>query len=296
MVEILGKTLKAIRQDNEIRGLGLHQGAPPQTHQQVVDDTMLMGHSLIQEARDLKKGLDQFLQASGLDINKEKSQVYFFNTPQITRRNVLRILGFQEGTLPSKYLGATLAKSVVKKISQKELLDKMKTKIENWMFRALNFHSRLTLVHVVLQVMPLYLFSVIAAPKSVLKKIRTLMCNFLWGGTEDHQKWALVDWNTLCTPKATGELGLKDSESSNKVMRARIWWRWITYTNEPWAQLWHRKYALGWEKKNLIRFVEEVPGSHIWKATQMNRLLAQQHNFWEIHNGESTYFFQDSWQ
>ena len=70
---------------------------------------MLMGPSTIKDAHGLKEGLDTFLEASGLEINKDKSQVYFFNTPKITKRNILRILEFSEGRLPSKYLGGLLA-------------------------------------------------------------------------------------------------------------------------------------------------------------------------------------------
>ena len=52
----------------------------PQTHQQFVDDNMLMGPSSIHEARGTKECLNTFLEASSLEINKEKYQTYFFNT------------------------------------------------------------------------------------------------------------------------------------------------------------------------------------------------------------------------
>ena len=75
----------------------------PQTHQQFLDDNMLMGPSLVQEDRGIKYSLNTFLEASGLEINKDKSQTYFFNTPKITKRKILRILEFSEGKIPSKY-------------------------------------------------------------------------------------------------------------------------------------------------------------------------------------------------
>ena len=45
----------------------------PQTHQQFVDDNMLMGPSSVQEAMGIKDSLNTFLESSGLDINNEKS-------------------------------------------------------------------------------------------------------------------------------------------------------------------------------------------------------------------------------
>jgi len=48
----------------------------------------------------------------------------------------------------------------------------------------------------------------------------------------------------MCTPKLKGVLGLRDLETNNEVMGAKIWWRWVKYSNEPWAILWYMKYDL----------------------------------------------------
>ena len=117
--EGLGRMLKNTCTENKLRGICLHADVEPKTHQQFVDDMMLMGPSTIQEARGLKEGSDIFLEASGLKINKDESQVYFFNTPKITKRNILIILEFSEGAFPSKYLGAPLVESTIRKISWK---------------------------------------------------------------------------------------------------------------------------------------------------------------------------------
>ena len=72
--------------------------------------------------------------------------------------------------------------------------------------------------------MPSYVFSIQVAPKVVLKKIRAIQRNFLWGSTKIKQKWALVDWEMVCRPKREGSLGLRDPEIANKVLSAKIWW------------------------------------------------------------------------
>ena len=71
--EGLGRLLKNMRVENKIHGLSLTEGMDPQTHQQFVDDNMLMGPSSVHEARGIKDCLNTFLEASGLEINKEKS-------------------------------------------------------------------------------------------------------------------------------------------------------------------------------------------------------------------------------
>ena len=50
MMEGLGHLLKAKIGSQELKGLTPHPGLEPQSHQQFVDDTMLMGKDSVQEA------------------------------------------------------------------------------------------------------------------------------------------------------------------------------------------------------------------------------------------------------
>jgi hypothetical protein len=68
----------------------------------------------------------------------------------------------------------------------------MQKKLENLAFRTLNTTSRLVLLKEKLQSMPLYLFFSLVTPKFILKEIRNLQKNFMWGGARNETKWALV--------------------------------------------------------------------------------------------------------
>ena len=68
--------------------MGLHIGEVKQIYEQFVEDMMFMGHLSIQGERDLNKGITMFSRSSGLEINYEKSHIFFFNTPRITRRKL----------------------------------------------------------------------------------------------------------------------------------------------------------------------------------------------------------------
>ena len=174
MAEGLSCLIVAQATRGEIIGLKVHDGMTPQTHQQFVNDTMLMGHPWVQEAQSFKNSLDLFAKALGLVVNPNKSQVFFMNTALSTQRNILRILGFSKGSFPSKYLGIPLGLGRMQKESWQELLDRMKQKLSSWLLRPLNFPSRLILVKSIMQDMPTYLFSILAAPKSILKEIQRL--------------------------------------------------------------------------------------------------------------------------
>lgn len=221
MAKGLGRLIKHALLSQHLKGLSLHN-TPAITHQQFMDDNMLFGYPSIQEAASFKSILKVFSDASGTSINKAKSQIFFFHISPIIQRVVAHILGFSITSLPSKYLGAPLIDSAIKHASWRKLLEKIKTRLSLWTYRALNMVSRLTLIKAVLQAMPLYLFSIPAVPKWVLKRIRDLQRNFLWGTNGTNRKWALVKWSTACKPKAKGGLGLRDPSHSNEIMGARI--------------------------------------------------------------------------
>jgi len=144
--------------------------------------------------------------------------------------------------------------------------------------------------------MPLYLFSILVAPKWVLKAIRNIQRNFLWGSSGLNRKWALVNWKEVCQPKSEGRLRLRDPLQSNNTMGARIWWNWISKPHIPWAKLWQEKYALGSQWSDLIRISTTTLGSLIWNAAKLHSAFIQEHSFWEIHSGAIARFWEDSWQ
>lgn len=135
---------------------------------------MLFGHPSVQEARKLKSLMTEFSEVSSASINNEKSQISFFHTPSITQSSIACIFGFSIASLPSKHLGAPMTNSALMYSTWKSLLEKMEDRLSSWTYRALNMANRLVLVKVALQSMPLYLFSILAAPKWVLKKIKNI--------------------------------------------------------------------------------------------------------------------------
>ena len=73
MVEGLSRLILTQVERGELMGIRFHDGMTPQTHQQFVDDTMLMGHPSVQEVQRLKKSLNLFYMASGLAVNTNNS-------------------------------------------------------------------------------------------------------------------------------------------------------------------------------------------------------------------------------
>eukprot|EP00253_Pinus_taeda_P003053 PITA_03053 len=294
MAEGLGRHIKNALLSCQIKGLSVHN-TPANSHQQFVNDTMLFGYPSVQEASRFKALLNDFSKASGTNVNCHKSQLFFFHTPPSVKTTVTRILGFPSTSLPSKYLGAPLVASTIKHSTWQSLFEKLKSRLNLWTHRTLNLVSRVVLIKSVLQAMPLYMFSSLAAPKWVLKQIRNLQRSFLWGSTTTNRKWALVKWTTICMPKNRGGIGLRDPEHSNTIMGAKIWWQWVSNPDKPWAKLWTAKYANNRPQEYVVRFTPTDKGSVMWNVAKHHYQLIQGHGFWEVRNGKTVRFWTDAW-
>jgi hypothetical protein len=192
MAEGLSRSIHAALEQNFLTGLPLHGISPPISHSEFVDDTLLMGSPTVREASSLQEILQTFSDASGLDCNKDKSQIFFFNTPPQIQRHISEILSFNRSSLPSKYLGLPLIDNTLRNSSWEHLLSYFSKRLSSWTFRALNLPSRLILLKAVLQALSIYAFSMMAAQKFILNTIKSLQRNFIWQGPNKEKKMALV--------------------------------------------------------------------------------------------------------
>jgi hypothetical protein len=168
------------------------------------------------EATKLNSILSDFTEASGMLLNLDKSKLYFFNTPIAVQNHISRLLGIPKSSLPSIYLGIPLTGEPGRSISWDSLLLSISHRLSNWTFRPLNIAARLVLLKSVLQALPTYLFTALAAPISVIRAIRGLQRNFLWHGHQANKKWALVSWINYASPKSLEDWDYVIQESSTK--------------------------------------------------------------------------------
>ena len=83
-----------------------------------------------------------------------------------------------------------------------------------------------------------------AVPQGICVKIREILRKFIWGGSSNQKKWALVSWKHLIKHKEEGGLGLRDPSKLIKILGAKLWWRWLRGGNDLWKQLWRYKYNM----------------------------------------------------
>eukprot|EP00253_Pinus_taeda_P018718 PITA_18718 len=293
--EGLGRFIKKEREANKIKGLKLWGNNLCLTHQQFVDDIMLFGEPTVKEVKHLRKILDLFTEASSLEINRDKSYVFIFNAVDQVKAHLIRLLGFRRGKLPTKYLGNILDFTSKKMKNWQEIIDKLSNKVANWAFRTLNIAGRIVLAKSVLQTIPVYPLSIMAAPLGICARIREIIRNFIWRGADQKKKWALASWCQLTERKEKGGLGLRDPETLNKVLGAKLWWRWLRGGNDLWKIIWKEKYNMPDSAVEILRRKDTPRGSSVWDLACLNRDLVEKHSFWEIRGGEEANFWEDKW-
>eukprot|EP00253_Pinus_taeda_P015313 PITA_15313 len=240
--EGLGRLVKAQVARDQLKGLRIYGNDILVTHQQFVDDVMLYGQATLKEAQQIVKILTEFTHASGTEINKEKSKIFFFNTQLAGQRFLACTMEFRIRTFPTKYLGIMLNEHQYRAANWEPLTKKIRNKMDNWTFRSLNAPSWLTLLKVVLQAIPLYQISSQSIPKSISQKLVAMFNTFLWQGTSKTRKWALLSWEWISKPTKDRGLGLMDPYVLNQVLGVKLWWRWTQGGQDLWKVIWERKY------------------------------------------------------
>ncbi|XP_074304306.1 uncharacterized protein LOC141639024 [Silene latifolia] len=157
-----------------------------------------------------------------LQLNKTKSEIYFNGIRTDIVNNIMQVSGFVRCSLPFKYLGIPISSKKLSNVDGIKLIDKMVARIRGWGTRHLSYAGRLTLVSSVLTTLHSYWVTIYLIPNGILNKINAICRNFLWPGKDEYKKALAVSWDTCCTPKSEGGLGLNDAKNCNRALLGKM--------------------------------------------------------------------------
>jgi hypothetical protein len=140
---------------------------------------------------------------------------------------------------------------------------KMDKRLAGWKGRFLSLGGRLTLLNSSLSNVPLYMLSIYPAPKSVIRKLDLLRKRLLWQGGSQTKKMHLVNWNTVCSSKSLGGLGVLNLGSMNDALLTKWLWN-LENSSGLWQRIITEKYIKG---KPLISVKQRQTDSQFWKKT-----------------------------
>ncbi|XP_074315380.1 uncharacterized protein LOC141651573 [Silene latifolia] len=140
------------------------------------------------------RAFSTFSAASGLSMNKTKSEIYFNGVTDDIMKSIIQISGFQRGTLPFKYLGVPIFSKKLTKIDEEKLIDRIVARIRGWGTRHLSYAGRVVLVNSVLSTLHSYWASMFLLSSRLMNRINALCRNFLWSGTSEYKRVPNVRW------------------------------------------------------------------------------------------------------
>ncbi|GJS87046.1 RNA-directed DNA polymerase, eukaryota, reverse transcriptase zinc-binding domain protein [Tanacetum coccineum] len=232
------------------------------THLCFADDLIMFCHGNKISVQTLKRSLDRFSEISGLHPNLGKCTMFCGSLEEDTKKEIGSIFQFKEGKLPVRYLGVPLVTKKIGANDCKQLVDKIKQRLNDWKNKSLSYAGRAQLIASVLGSMQVYWGSVFLLPKGVINDIERLFKKFLWNIGDSGKGRAKVAWIDVCKPKDQGGLGFKSLELWNKTLLVKhlwnvaakkesLWVKWINVVKLKQRSVWDididSKDSWGWK-------------------------------------------------
>ncbi|XP_020097175.1 uncharacterized protein LOC109716257 [Ananas comosus] len=164
VADCLARLTETARRNNQLQGIGPSDDCQT-VLLQYADDTIFFCEPRKRFMHNLLFLWNIFEWASGLSINKEKSELYYLGPNHRKATRLANILGCQVGRLPLRYLGLPLHNKQLRKEDWAVVINRVEARIEGWKAKLLSLGGRLTLVNSVLTNLPLFYFSIFRAPK-----------------------------------------------------------------------------------------------------------------------------------
>ena len=180
---------------------------------------------------------------SSLVPNPMKSHFFSCGISSADKRNLLHLLGFQEGVLPVCYLGVPLISTKLKASDCTILVERIIGRAKSWCCRTLSFAGRLQLIKSVLFFIQVYWSSLFILLKAVIRKVEATLRSFLWKGSELASTGAQIAWDRVCLPFEEGGLGIKKLEQWNKPAITNHLWFLCSGQISSWTT-WVHSYLL----------------------------------------------------
>ena len=236
--------------------------------------------------------LARFEVFSGMQVNNQKSTVFFAGIDDSVKANILDMTGFSLGNLPMKYLGLPLISARLFHSDCQPLLDKIMARIQSWTSSSLSFAGRLQLISSVLYSIQTYWCTMFIIPKFTCYKIEQIFSGFLWSGKDVNARRAKVGWKTLCLPKEEGGLGLRRIKDWNDASIMKHIWNLFYRKDSIWV---------AWVREVLLRqgsiWISKTPSRCSWSWRKILQLRDRvrpyiRHKVW---NGVGTFLWHDFW-
>uniref|UniRef100_A0A2N9HFF2 Dihydrolipoamide acetyltransferase component of pyruvate dehydrogenase complex n=1 Tax=Fagus sylvatica TaxID=28930 RepID=A0A2N9HFF2_FAGSY len=157
-----------------------------------VDDSLLFSKATANACEKIQGILAQYEQASGQQVNRDKTTIYFSkHTPEASQNVIKAALGVPIIWQYEKYLGLP------------------------------SLAGREILIKAVAQAIPTYSMSCFRLPTKLCNELEATVRRFWWSNNSEQRKIHWVAWRKLCQPKQKGGMGFRDLRKFNDTLLAK---------------------------------------------------------------------------
>lgn len=290
-MDVLSKELDAAAREGKF---GIHPKCahPLITHLSFADDLLIFFDGSSQSLRGIMQVLRDFQRRTGLALNLRKTSVFVDGNDRVSSRSLAADFGLEQGSLPIKYLGLPLSSARLGRAGYQPLLDKVRQRISSWTARHLSFAGRLQLLQSVIYSIINFWAAVFPLPKGCLEELERLCSAFLWSGAPNSARGAKVSWDSVCTPKESGGLGLKRLVGLNEVYGIKLIWKLFAEGGSLWVA-WVKNHLM--PDKQFWISDSTNQGSWIWRDLMKLRETARPFILCQVTSGRTASFWHDNW-
>ena len=153
-------------------GLRICDGAPSISHLLFADDSMLYARASVQDCVVINRILQVYKDASGQQVNLQKSSMVFSENVRPSDRTILSdLLGMSITDKHNKYLGIPTHVGQSRNDTFAYIKDNLAKKLTGWRTKLLSAAGREILIKVVAQAMPLYTMNNYLLPQHLIQEL-----------------------------------------------------------------------------------------------------------------------------
>lgn len=273
-MEVLSHKIKTAITSKLWKPCTLSRGGPTLSHLFFADDLLLFGTASSHQAAMMKEIMEAFCRDSGQKMNLSKSKIWVSpNLPLSVGRLFLQKFGVPVTRDLGNYLGVPLLSGAPTSKHFHYLVERTEKRLSGWTGKLLSRASRLVLLKSITTTLPHYVMQVCKLPQKTIDNLERVNRNFFWGSTE--HRWGIhpIVWSQVCRLKSTGGLGIRPLLAVNKVLLAKLTWRFLTFTTTSWSQILWGKYGdMGTLQSGALR----RGCSSVWRGMELGFHLLRQ--------------------
>lgn len=242
--EVLSKLLNEVNKRKIFNIINLLGCGMELTHIQYADDVILFIDNEETSIKGIKQVLQCFELLSGLHINFNKSYLFGFGDDHRSIAKWASILGCQTGKDNLTYLGTEMGISPASVKYWDPMIHKLKSRLQEWNTDYISMAGGLVLLKASLDSLPIFWFNLFRIPLTALEKMEQIRRNFLWGhALHKKKKLHLLSWDSICSPKDKGGLGLTKLKNRNLALIAKWWWQAYEEKSAWWNNFLSQRYG-----------------------------------------------------